>query len=223
LFPDPVRTVGYVLENPNFVLNAVRRSLTLLVIALGVSSLVSLSISSIAAQSKRFKTVLETLISMLSPVPGISLLPFAVLWFGLGYQPILFVAIVGSLAVFTLPVLNGFNTIPSVLVDVGKNYGLRGWRMVRLIYFPATLPSILTGLRSAWGLSWRSLIAAELVYGAMGREAGIGWLISVNRYNLNPNGMAIGLLSIVVLGLAMEHLIMGSVEKVTVKKWGMKV
>ena len=223
LFPDPVGTVNYILENPDFVVSSVRRSLTLLLIALGASSIVSLTISSVAAQSKGFRVVLETLISMLSPVPGISLLPFAILWFGLGHRPILFITVVGSIAVYTLPIMNGFNTIPSILIDVGRIYGLKKWEMIRHIYFPATLPSILTGLRSAWGLSWRSLVAGELVYGAMGKSAGIGWLITINRYNLNPNGMAVGLLSIVVLGLLMEHVITGSVEKVTVKKWGMKV
>lgn len=81
---------------------------------------------------------------------------------------------------------------------------------------------MITGVKVAWGLSWRSLIAAELVYGAMGKSGGIGWLISLNRYHLNPNGMTVGLLSIVVVGLLVEHLVMGLVERKTVKKWGMK-
>ena len=223
LFPDPIGTVNYALANLDFVAGSVQRSLTLLLIALGASSVVSLTVSSIATQSKQFKVVLETLVSILGPIPGISLLPFAMLWFGLGYKPILFMTIVGSLAVFTLPIMNGFDTIPSIMIDVGRIYGLKKWEMVRHIYFPGTLPGLITGLRSAWGLSWRSLIGAELVYGAMGKSAGIGWIITLNRWNLNADGMAVGISSIAILGLAMEHLIMGSIEKATVKKWGMKV
>ena len=221
LFPDPLRTVLYAIENTDFVLFSVGTSLRLLLVALAVSSGVSLVVCSLAALSRGFRTVLETLSSMLSPMPGISLLPFALMWFGIGYKPILFITIIGSLAVYVLPVMNGFNTIPGIYVDVGRTYSLEGWRLIRHIYLPATLPSVLTGVRAAWGLSWRSLVAAELVYGAMGRSGGIGWLISLNRYHLNPNGMAVGLAAIVLIGLAMEHLIIGSVERKTVKKWGM--
>jgi NitT/TauT family transport system permease protein len=144
------------------------------------------------------------------------------LWFGLGFKPILFVTVIGSLAVYILSIMNGFNTIPAILIDVGKIYGLRKWRLIRHIYFPAALPGIITGLKAAWGISWRSLVAAELVYGAMGRSAGIGWLITINRYHLNPDGMAVGILVIVAIGLAIEHLVVGTVERKTVEKWGMK-
>lgn len=222
LFPDPVGTLRYAFEHLDFVAGSICRSLTLLLVALSISSVISLTVSSIATQSKRFKIVLETLVAILCPIPGISILPFAMLWFGLGYKPILFMTITGSLAVFTLPIMNGFNTIPSILTDVGKIYGLTRWETVRHIYVPGTLPGIITGLRSAWGLSWRSLIGAELVYGAMGKSAGIGWLISLNRWDLNADGMAVGIASIAVIGLIMEYLIMANVERITVKKWGMK-
>lgn len=221
LFPDPLRTVAYTIENFDLVLVSIGHSLKLLLIALAISSSISLVVCSLAALSKGFRTVLETLSSMLSPVPGISLLPFALMWFGLGYRPILFITVVGSLAVYVLPIMNGFNTIPRIYVDVGRNYNLETWKLIKHIYLPATLPSVLTGVKAAWGLSWRSLIAAELVYGAMGRSSGIGWLISSNRYHLNPNGMAAGLTSIVIIGLVMEHLIMGSIEKVTIRRWGL--
>lgn len=221
LFPDPLRTVIYAVENFDFVLVSVGHSLKLLLVALAVSSGISLIVCSLAALSKGFRTVLDTLSSMLSPVPGISLLPFALMWFGIGYKPILFITVVGSLAVYVLPIMNGFNTIPRIYVDVGRNYSLETWKLIKHIHLPATLPSVLTGVKAAWGLSWRSLIAAELVYGAMGRSSGIGWLISSNRYHLNPNGMAAGLSAIVIIGLVMEHLVMGSIERRTVKKWGM--
>ncbi len=222
LFPDPLRTVTYFFENTEFVLASVSTSIKLLLMALAVSSCISIIVCSLTAISKKFRLITETLLSMLSPVPGISLLPFAMLWFGLGYEPILFITIIGSLAVYILPIMNGFNTIPKIYVDIGKNYGLKTWKLIRHIYIPATLPSLLTGVRSAWGLSWRSLVAAELVYGAMGRSGGIGWLISINRYHLNPNGMVIGLLAIIIIGLLIEHLVFGTIENRTVKKWGMK-
>lgn len=222
LFPDPLRTINYFFMNTDFILTTVTTSMKLLLTALIFSSCISLIVCSLAAISKKVRLTLETVLSLLSPIPSTSLLPFAMLWFGLGHEPILFVTVIGSLVVYILPIMNGFNNIPKIYTDVGKIYGLKTWKLIRYIYIPAALPSILTGIRAAWGLSWRALIAAELVYGAMGRSGGIGWLISFNRYHLNPNGMMSGLLCISMIGIFMEYILLGTIEKRTIKKWGMK-
>lgn len=206
----------------DFVHRSVGTSLRMLFVALFSSSCITLIFCSLATISSKTRIVLETLIAMLGPIPGISLLPFAMLWFGLGYRPILFITITGALAVYMLPIMNGLSTVSPILIDIGRIYGFRTWKLLRIIYLPATLPSILTGIRSAWGLSWRSLIAAELVFGAIGESGGIGWLISVNRYNLNPNGMVVGIIAIVIVGMLVEYVVMGTIEKHTIEKWGMK-
>lgn len=222
IFPDPIRAVKYYLDNTSFVHRSVWASLKILFTALFLSSIITFTFCSLATISSKVRIVLETLLSMLAPIPGISLLPFAMLWFGLGYRPILFVTVTGALAVYMLPIMNGLSTVSPILLDVGRIYGFKALKLVRYIYLPATLPSVLTGVRAAWGLSWRSLIAAELVFGAIGQSGGIGWLISVNRYNLNPNGMIVGIIAIVIIGFLIEHLIMGTIERHTVVLWGMK-
>lgn len=222
LFPSPEGTIYYFINSSDFVLRSVLGTMRVLLIALAISSVITLAVSGIATQSAGFRIVLETLIAMINPIPGVALLPFAMLWFGLGTKPILFVSIVGTLAIYIITITNGFMTVPSNLINIGKIYGLNRIQMMKEIYLPATLPSLIAGIRNAWGLSWRLVIAAELVYGAMGKGTGIGWLISVNRYNFNPNGLAAGILAIVIIGFIVENLIIGSIEKKTVKKWGMK-
>lgn len=223
LFPSPSKTLTYIFENQIFVYESTLKTLKMLVVAFCICSCISLSVGSVASQWSTFRRVLEVLVSIINPIPSISLLPFAMLWFGLGDYPILFTTVMGSLAVFTLSIMNGITSISPILVDVGRIYGLGKWGMLRRIYLLAALPSILTGVRATWGISWRSLVGAELVCGAMGESRGLGWLISINRYNLNPNGMASGILCITVIGLLIEHGIIGVIEKKTVKKWGMKV
>ena len=223
LFPGPSKTVTYIFENQRFVYESTLKTLRMLVVAFCICSFISFSVGSIASQWDTFRRVLEVLVSIINPIPSISLLPFAMLWFGLGDPPILFTTVMGSLAVFTLSIMNGFTSISPVLVDVGRIYGLGKWGMLRRIYLLGALPSILTGVRATWGISWRSLVGAELVCGAMGESRGLGWLITINRYNLNPNGMFAGILCITAIGLLIEHGIIGLIEKKTVKKWGMRV
>ena len=68
---------------------------------------------------------------------------------------------------------------------VGRNYGLRGTAYVVKILVPAAFPSILTGLKIGWAFAWRTLIAAELVFGVSSGQGGIGWFIFENRNMLD--------------------------------------
>jgi len=62
------------------------------------------------------------------------------------------------------------------LILVGRNLGVRRWPLAWAIYIPDALPAILTGLKIAWAFGWRTLIAAELVFGVIGGKGGLGLL-----------------------------------------------
>ena len=78
----------------------------------------------------------------------------------------------------------GFQGVPETLRMAGRNYGLRGLRFVLLILVPSALPAILSGLRIGWAFAWRTLIAAELFFGASSGQGGLGWYIFQNRNEL---------------------------------------
>jgi len=101
-------------------------------------------------------------------------------------------------------------------------YGLSKVNLTRYILLPASFPHILTGFRTAWGSSWRTVVAAELIFGAVGEGGGLGWLIYVNRFHLNPAGMLACLICICIIGIITEQ-VLELTERKTIKKWGMKV
>jgi NitT/TauT family transport system permease protein len=102
----------------------------------------------------------------------------------------------------------------------GCNYGLTGMRHVLLILVLAALPSILAGLRVGWAFAWRTLIAAELVFGASSCSGGLGWYIFQNRNELYTDCVLAGLAAVMVIGLLIEHLVSDTLERVTVRRWG---
>lgn len=105
---------------------------------------------------------------------------------------------------------------------VGLNYGLRGLKLVRLVLIPAAFPSILTGLKVGWAFAWRTLIAAELVFGVSSGSGGLGWFIFENRNQLETANVFAGLFTVILIGLFVENMIFATIEKRTIRRWGMQ-
>ena len=93
--------------------------------------------------------------------------------------------------------------------------------MWRACCFRQHSPSIISGLKVSWAFGWRTLIAAELVFGASSSGGGIGWFIFEKRNDLEIPDVFAGLLVIVLIGLAMEGFVFRALEHRTVRRWGM--
>ena len=176
----------------------------------------------VAITSRVGTDFLETLTAMFNPLPAIALLPLALIWFGLGAGSIVFVLIHSVLWAVALNTHSGFLAVSNTLRMVGRNYGLRGLAYVGKILIPAAFPSILSGVKIGWAFAWRTLIAAELVFGVSSGSGGLGWFIYENKNQLEIPSVFAGLLTVIVIGLLVENVIFRSVEERTVRRWGMQ-
>ncbi|CAD6545043.1 Putative aliphatic sulfonates transport permease protein SsuC [Paraburkholderia hiiakae] len=188
--------------------------------ALGV--LLAFVLTSLAVSTRVGRDLLSMLTAMFNPLPSIALLPIALLWFGLGTGSLLFVLVHAVLWPLALNMYTGFLGVPATLRMAGRNYGLSGLRQVVLILVPAALPSIIAGLRVGWAFAWRTLIAAELVFGASAGQGGLGWYIFQNRNELYTDRVFAGLAAVIVIGLLVEHLVFDTLERLTVRRWGVQ-
>ena len=166
--------------------------------------------------------LLELLTSMFNPLPAIALLPLALIWFGLGTGSIVFVLIHSVLWAVALNTHSGFRAVSPTLRMVGRNVGLGGMRYVVQLLIPAAFPSILTGLKIGWAFAWRTLIAAELVFGVSSGSGGLGWFIYENKNQLDIPNVFAGLLTVILIGLFVENVVFRTVELRTVRRWGMQ-
>lgn len=175
------------------------------------------------AVSTRIGTdLLSTLTAMFNPLPAIALLPIALLWFGLGVPSLVFVIVHSVLWAVALNTHSGFQAVSETMRMAGHNYGLRGVRFVAYVLMPAALPAILAGMKIGWAFAWRTLIAAELVFGVSSRSGGLGWFIFENRNDLQTAYVFAGLTAVIVIGLLVESVIFRNIELHTVRKWGMQ-
>ena len=186
--------------------------------ALGV--LAAFVLTTLATTTRLGRDLLTLLTAMFNPLPAIALLPLALLWFGLGTGSLIFVLVHAVLWPLALATHAGFQGVPETLRLAGRNYGLTGLRYVLHILVPSALPSILSGLKIGWAFAWRTLIAAELVFGVSSGKGGLGWYVFQNRNELYTDKVFAGLATVILIGLVVESVVFQTLERLTVRRWG---
>lgn len=206
-------------ELPDRALTSLRVLTTGYVLAVGIAIL----FTALAMASRWGSDALGLLTSMFNPLPAIALLPVALLWFGIGVPSLLFVTVHSVLWPVALACHSGFLSVSPTLRMVGRNLGLSHSRFMLEILIPAAFPQILSGLRIGWAFAWRTLIAAELVFGVSARSGGLGWFIYTNRAQLETDNVFAGLLAVILIGLVVEELIFKTISRLTVERWGQQL
>jgi NitT/TauT family transport system permease protein len=197
-------------------------SLRLLMAGYAIGMVLAGVFAVLAIMTRIGNDLLDTLTSMFNPLPSIALLPLALVWFGLGEGSVIFVLVHAVLWTVALNTQAGFLAVPQTMRMVGRNYGLTGPRYVAMILIPAAFPSILVGMKIGWAFAWRTLIAAELVFGVVSGSGGLGWFIYENKNELEIPNVFAGLFSVILIGLFVEHVIFRNIELKTIRKWGVQ-
>ncbi len=196
-------------------------TMRLLLIGVGIGAAIAALFTLFASLSQIGEDILLLLTAILNPLPGVAVLPLALLWFGLSNKAIIFAIANATIWPIAINLTTGFKTVNPTIVAAGRNIGLKGVRLVTDVLAPAALPSAISGLKTAWAFGWRTVVAAELVFGVVGGEGGLGTYINNAKLYLFTPQMFAALLSIAILGVAFE-LLFGVLERRTIVRWGMQ-
>ena len=165
---------------------------------------------------RRTEMALNPLIQILRPISPLAWIPISILWFGVGDVAAIFLIFLASLLPLLLTSINAVESIPSVYVNAGRNFGLKSVRLVSNVLYPAVIPQLIIGMRITLGVSWLVVVAAEMI----AVNSGLGFLIvdarnAGNRYDLVVAGMVM----IGLIGLALDTG-MRSLEGIRSLRWG---
>ena len=197
----------------------IMRSLLILVLSLIVDLIVSLVIILACIKFQSFKQFYKTIATMMNSIPSMALLPLIIMWFGIGDSAIVALVTHSVVWTFTIYILDGINSLPKIYQEFADNINLDLKSRIKDIYIPALLPNITTGLKVVWGRAWRSLIGAEVAFGAIGAAGGLGYYININRYNGDMPKVFAGIIIIATIGLLVDLAIFSNIEK-KMRKWG---
>ncbi|HZF34960.1 MAG TPA: ABC transporter permease [Candidatus Angelobacter sp.] len=137
---------------------------------------------SLTGYSRTCRELLDPLVQGFRSVPSLAWVPLFILWLGIYELSKVTLIAVGVFFPVYLNLMSGIQSVDRKLVEVGRVYRLSGWKLVRRVLLPATLPSYLVGLRSGLGLGWMFVIAAEL----MGASKGLGFLLLDGEQTSRP-------------------------------------
>lgn len=198
-------------------------SLYLILVGIGIGAVLAFILTALSMVSQTVADLMEAVVAINHPLPGVALLPIALLWFGAGKWAIIFVLAHSVIWPLMLNTYAGFRAVSRTQLEVGRNIGLKGLRLVLSVMVPAAFPYIFAGLKISWARSWRSLVAAEMIFGASGKDGGLGWMIYQRRFFLDTPGVFAALLVIIIIGILVESLLFNQLEKRTVQRWGMVI
>jgi sulfonate transport system permease protein len=177
------------------------RALSGFVIGGGVGLLLGL----LTASMHWAEILLDTTIQMVRNIPPLALIPLVILWFGIDESAKLFLVALGVFFPVYINTFHGIRSVDRGLLEMGRTYGLSGWRLYREIILPGALPSILVGVRFSLGLMWAILIVAETI----SARSGIGYMTMNAREFMQTDVMVVGILLYAILGKLADLLAKG--------------
>lgn len=165
--------------------------------------------------------LVQTLVSVAHPLPGVALLPLLILWFGVGERVLIVMIVHSVLWPLAINLKAGMDAMPEIYNQIAQVFSLSRRTRMFEIALPSTLPYLLSGLKTAWARAWRAMIAGEMIFGVLGKQGGLGTYLLQKRAFMDTPAQLAGLLIITVMGILVEDIFFVWVEKRTIRKWGM--
>lgn len=156
------------------------------------------------ARSRTVMYALNPLIEALRPVPPVALIPFVILWFGIGDSGKLFLGALGCFMVMVVNTTVAVTNVPPVLLQAARSLGANDGVLYRRVVFPSILPEILSGFRIGSALAFAVIVAAEF----LGADAGIGRLIMAASRTLNTPVVLLGTIVIAIMAVLVDQAIL---------------
>jgi NitT/TauT family transport system permease protein len=218
LFPTFSSTIEAMVTNlaNGVLINRVWVSLRILLMGYGLGIGIATVLTCLAVGFRLGTDLLEILTAMFDPLPAIALLPLAMIWFGLGTGSLFLVLAHSVVWAVALNTHSSFLWVSRTLRMLGQNYNLGRIRYIRKILIPPLSPT--SRLKIAWAFAWRTLIAAEVVFGVSSGNGGLGWFIYERKNSLDIPAVFAGLLTVIAIGLLVENLIFKVIERRTVMR-----
>jgi ABC-type nitrate/sulfonate/bicarbonate transport system permease component len=155
--------------------------------------------------SRVVRHLIDPVIEVLRPLPPLAFIPLFIIWFGIGELPKEVLIIIGVTPIMAVTTVAALDEVPEDLRLCARTLGATRLYTLLHVQIRAALPGILTGMRISMAGAWTSIVAAELI----AATSGLGYLIMQAGDYLNTALVFSGILTIAILGLALDACLRG--------------
>lgn len=180
-----------------------------------IAILIGIPLGLVLGKRPAFKSVLAPYLNIMRSLSPLAWIPFAVIWFGIGDSPVIFLIFLGCFFPLLFNTINAVMGVPKVYDQLAKDYAFEKNEYFFKILFPAVLPQIVSSLRLVAGLGWIVLVPAEMLAG----KEGLGFAILDARNGMRTDLLLFNMLLIALLSHGIDSLLNTLNSKAQVK-WG---
>jgi NitT/TauT family transport system permease protein len=216
-FPSPMSVAGGFAEEikTGRLFNDLVASLFRVTVGFALAAVSGIPLGLVLGNHVRARVALMPAINFFRNLSPLAWIPFAILWFGIGDVPAIFLIFMASFFPLVLATISAVATIPSVYFRVAQDYGIRGHELFTKVTLPAILPQVITALRVTAGLAWVVVVAAEMIAG----RDGLGFAIWDARNGLRMDLLVAGMIVIGIIGVVIDRVLV-QLTKIPSVRWG---
>ncbi|MFD1317906.1 ABC transporter permease [Loigolactobacillus zhaoyuanensis] len=149
------------------------------------------------------KAIVDPLIQFIRPIPPLAYYTLLILWLGIGETSKITLLFLAALPPIYIACFDSVTRIDLEYLQSASSLGASRWQIFCNIVFPAAVPDIFTGLRSAVGVAYTTIVSAEMI----AASSGIGWMIIDSSHYLKSDVMFIGIILLGVTGVLIDQLL----------------
>ena len=171
-----------------------------LVLALLLAVVTAIPLGMLSGFSKPIRAALDPLIEFYRPLPPLAYYTLLVIWLGIENPSKIALLYLGAFAPLYIAAVSGVQRIPRDRVNASLSLGASSWQVFVYVIFPSCLPDLFTGLRTAIGFTYTTLVAAEMVAAV----SGIGWMVLDASKFLRSDVIFVGIIIMGIIAIAID-------------------
>jgi sulfonate transport system permease protein len=172
-------------------------------VGFAIGSAAALVLGTLSGLSRRVSEAVEPTLQALRAVPTLAWAPLLLLWLGIDEAPKITLVAIGAFFPVYVNLVAGIHNVDRKLIEVARVYDLSPRAVALRVVIPASLPSLMTGLRLGLSQSWLFIVVAEF----FGASAGLGFRLTDSQQSSRVDLMFVALISLAILGKVTDMLL----------------
>ncbi|SDZ30912.1 NitT/TauT family transport system permease protein [Evansella caseinilytica] len=216
ILPSPAETAGKALSlfREGKLLGELVVTLRRVLLAFTISLMVGTVAGAMIGKTKNLYLFVKPIITIVQTIPPISWIILAIIWMGLGGGAPIFVVMIATFPIFFFNAAHGINQVSKELLEMSEIFQVKRHRQLLDVYLPSLWPFISSAISICIGISWKTIVMAEL----LSSNSGVGASLGLARLQLETSEVLAWTLTMVIVGVTCEQLFQMLSDKTTVGK-----